>query len=539
MLAQRSIHVKVLVGLGLLLFSVIILSSGSLYSTFAYRSLVKDLSWRSDELPLTLELSRRVSELRLALGELRGLRAARLRNIMEVGRIDAGRIAKRMSIVGDKFRSGVTGVVEAVSGYRDQLDGELHAGSLLADNQSEWATLENIETTLARIRKENDDSGWLQNDATADQLDEDVETLERLSDELPRFLYGKIHGIRDDVHAQYRTLFAVASITSAVAASILGLLVWLSRQWIFGPLGVLISGSRKVAAGNFGFRIFLESNDEMGELARALNGMTARFQAIRDDLDRQVQERTKQVVRNEQLASVGFLAAGVAHEINNPLASIAMCAESLEGRLAETLDCNNPEQKVVADYLRMIQSEAFRCKGITEKLLDFSRVGQVKRMDADIGDLAQDVVEMVGHLGKYQRKELRLSRPSPAVVSVNPQEIKQVVLNLLTNALDSVDDGGLVGVEIGRRDGCAELDVTDNGCGITPDVLERVFEPFFTRRREGQGTGLGLSISYRIVADHGGTIEAHSAGPGRGARFRVRLPLAESQKEVLYQYRAA
>ena len=96
---------------------------------------------------------------------------------------------------------------------------------------------------------------------------------------------------------------------------------------------MLVKGSRRVAAGEFGYRIALQTHDEMAELADALNDMTARFQAIRDDLDRQVQERTKQVVRSEQLASVGFLAAGVAHEINNPLASIAMCAESLESRL--------------------------------------------------------------------------------------------------------------------------------------------------------------------------------------------------------------
>ena len=98
---------------------------------------------------------------------------------------------------------------------------------------------------------------------------------------------------------------------------------------------MLIEGSRRVAAGEFGYRIKLDTRDEMSELADAMNDMTARFQAIRDDLDRQVQERTKQVVRSEQLASVGFLAAGVAHEINNPLASIALCAESLEGRLHE------------------------------------------------------------------------------------------------------------------------------------------------------------------------------------------------------------
>src|SRR6185295_1270322 len=118
-----------------------------------------------------------------------------------------------------------------------------------------------------------------------------------------------------------------------------------------------VKGSRRVAAGEFDYRIALQTHDEMSELADAMNDMTARFEAIRDDLDRQVQERTKQVVRSEQLASVGFLAAGVAHEINNPLASIAMCAESLEGRFRELLEPGSQspqsQSEVMLTYLRM------------------------------------------------------------------------------------------------------------------------------------------------------------------------------------------
>jgi signal transduction histidine kinase len=525
--------VKLLVGLGLLLFSVVILSSGSLYSTYTYRSLVKDLSWRAAELPLTSDLSRRVSDLRVTLSKLRGLRTA----TFPCG--DARPIPSQIWMVREEFCFGLAGVAEAATNYRDQLEHEAHAGSPMSDNQREWSTLRNIESAMARVREQNRVQDWVLDDAIVDRLDNELEVLQRLSAELPSFLHAKIAGFADDVRAQYRTLIIGTWVTSVLAAAVLGLLLRLFYQWIFVPLGMLISGSRKVAAGNFGYRIFLQTQDEMAELARALNDMTARFQAIRDDLDRQVQERTKQVVRSEQLASVGFLAAGVAHEINNPLASIALCAESLEGRVVELLDHANPEHKVVADYLRMIQSEAFRCKGITEKLLDFSRVGEIKRLDTELGDLVQGVIEMVGHLGKYQRREIRLAHAGPVLVSANPQEIKQVVLNLLTNALDSVDEGGLVDVRLSGGGGWAELEVVDNGCGMTPEVLEHVFEPFFTRRREGQGTGLGLSISYRIVADHGGTIEAQSAGPGRGATFHVRLPLTERQKEVDYQYRAA
>ena len=308
-----------------------------------------------------------------------------------------------------------------------------------------------------------------------------------------------------------------------------------------------------MAAGNFHYRIALNTSDEMAELAEALNDMTSRFRDIRDDLDRQVQERTKQVVRNEQLASVGFLAAGVAHEINNPLASIALGAESLEGRLRELLDGNQTaldaeECTVVGKYLRMIQSEAFRCKGITEKLLDFSRMGEVKRAPTDLRELVEGVIEMIGHLGKYQEKKVEFSYGPSVTAAVNSQEIKQVVLNLLTNALDSLDPGGKVAVELSTRNGQAELVFTDNGCGMTAEVLEHLFEPFFTRRRNGQGTGLGLSITYRIVADHEGTIAVHSDGPGCGSQFRVRLPLTtpppsesehQSYKETAHRYQAA
>jgi two-component system, NtrC family, sensor kinase len=289
----------------------------------------------------------------------------------------------------------------------------------------------------------------------------------------------------------------------------------------------------------------------MSELAEAMNQMTARFQAIRDDLDRQVQERTKQVVRSEQLASVGFLAAGVAHEINNPLASIAMCAESLDGRIREILehavppgelrqDGDKDPHGVIRHYLQMIQDEAFRCKEITEKLLDFSRIGPVRRQSTELGELVQGVIEMLGHLGKYHRKHIVFESGSPVIAPVNAQEIKQVVLNILVNALDSIDEVGTVRVDIQQRGGTAEISFTDNGCGMEPKVLRHVFEPFFTRRRAGQqGTGLGLSISYRIVADHGGEIEAQSPGAGQGSTFRVRLPLVETQQEIESRCQAA
>jgi signal transduction histidine kinase len=316
-------------------------------------------------------------------------------------------------------------------------------------------------------------------------------------------------------------------------------------KWFADPLHTLVTGSRKVAAGNFEHRIELNTRDEIGELAVAMNAMTSRFREIRDDLDRQVQERTKQVVRGEQLASVGFLAAGVSHEINNPLASIALCSESLESRLQDLLDGADPARaedvQVARNYLQMIQREAFRCKQITEKLLDFARRGDSQRHATDLRELAEGVIDMVQHLGQYQDKRLELAPGPPVIADVNAQELKQVVLNLITNGLESLDPGGMVRVSVDRDPQAARITIHDNGCGMTEEVRKHLFEPFFTRRRSGQGTGLGLSITHRIVEEHRGRIEATSDGPGRGSTFVVTLPAADGaeHKERRHRYQAA
>ena len=186
----------------------------------------------------------------------------------------------------------------------------------------------------------------------------------------------------------------------------------------------------------------------------------------------------------------------------------------------------------------MNQKEAYRCKDITEKLLDFSRVGDAKRQPAELRSLVGDVVEIVKTLDKYEQKQVVVVAGPPLYAVVNGREIKQVVLNLVANALDSVDEGGKLTIEFATRREEAEIIFTDDGAGMTEEVREHLFEPFFTRRRNGQGTGLGLSISYRIIADHHGSITAHSDGPGKGAQFRVRLPVA-AQQENGHRYQAA
>ena len=146
---------------------------------------------------------------------------------------------------------------------------------------------------------------------------------------------------------------------------------------------------------------------------------------------------------------------------------------------------------------------------------------------------------MVAPLEKYKQKQIHMASGQSVVAALSAQEIKQVVLNLLTNALDSVEPGGRVDVEVRQAGETAELVFTDNGCGMSDEVLEHLFDPFFTRSKTGEGTGLGLSIAYHIVHQHNGEIIASSDGPGQGSQLRVRLALAGENKESENHYRAA
>jgi signal transduction histidine kinase len=181
-------------------------------------------------------------------------------------------------------------------------------------------------------------------------------------------------------------------------------------------------------------------------------------------------------------------------------------------------------------YLRRIQDEAFRIKGITGSLLDFARMGDAKKSAKSLPDLIESVIDMVKPLSKNRRRNISFRSSGALSANIKEQEIKQVILNLVTNALSSVEDGGNVTVELAQRADAAVIRVTDDGCGMTDEVKKHLFEPFFTRRRDGQGTGLGLSISYQIIEERGGRLEAHSDGPGTGATLTVTLPLAKNEQ---------
>ncbi len=344
--------------------------------------------------------------------------------------------------------------------------------------------------------------------------------------ELPGILHNDFFAVLEKSKKQYQASRVIVWVSALTVLPMLCGLAVLFHRWVLYPVRLLQRGVRRVARGAFDYKIDLRTGDEMQGLAEAFNDMTARLSVTYADLERQVQERSKQLVRSERLAGVGFLAAGVAHEINNPLASIAFCSEALENRLAPMIqNGETADTKVVKNYLRMIQEEAFRCKSITEKLLDFSRCADIQREPTDMVGLIQGVVEMIRHMGKYRGKGIVFTPREAVVAHVDHQELKQVVLNLVVNALDSMESGGTLRIEAPNSAGMAELVFADDGHGMTPDVLENIFEPFFTKRRVGKGTGLGLSITHRIVSQHQG--EIHATSPGEDQRRDVHRPFAD------------
>ena len=231
----------------------------------------------------------------------------------------------------------------------------------------------------------------------------------------------------------------------------------------------------------------------------------------RDELERRL-------VQADKLSSIGLLAAGVAHEVNTPLAVISTYAQMLAKQISED------EQK--SKLLDKIAKQTFRASEIVNSLLSFSRTSPTEFVEVDVSKVIQETLNLVEHQLKKSGVEVKLDSPPmlPAVKG-NAGKLQQVFLNLFLNARDAMEAGGTLTIHAWSENGFARIDVADNGEGISPEYLERIYDPFFTTKAARKGTGLGLSVTYGIVREHGGTIEAESR-VGAGSRFRVELPLA-------------
>jgi two-component system NtrC family sensor kinase len=284
----------------------------------------------------------------------------------------------------------------------------------------------------------------------------------------------------------------------------------------------------ETATANGGIKHWLISKipmwiDRSGEVSHVIT--------IGEDISARV-EANRAVARAEKLAAIGRLAAGVVHEINNPLATISACAEALESRVKEGAFNDSAALEDLREYLGLIRSEAFRCKTITNGLLDFSHTRAAQHAPLNLGDIIASATRLVTHQQRGEGIEFKIetSEDLPRV-SGDAGQLQQAIIALATNAVDAMPEGGVLRITSGRNGNRVFVEVSDTGAGISAENVPKIFEPFFTTKEVGEGTGLGLAVCYGILTEHGGSLDVQST-VGVGTTFTMLLPAIDPAEEV-------
>lgn len=534
LILTRSIRRKLVIGLALVFAMVSLLSIAGLSALYAYWTVTENLRVSRNE-PRTDEL----------LSAMVGLNQALIRPPKQGNPLTPlpGTLEIELNeSLWDERREKVR--TELLKFY-DRLENRNHSSAPANLHGAIMSKLDHISTRLQRLdeaRKALNETGKVLGEGSQGQdnlaamrkqrefilkiLVENVLLLETLVQDIPNPTSSVDSILRDSDDAIKWRLWLIGVVTLVVAVIFAGL-IYCGYQWILVPVRRLHDAASRVANGNYSYRLKLRGRDEMVELAEMFNKMTERFQTDKGKLDREVEERSRQILRSERLAGIGFFASGVAHEINNPLQAIGAAAESLTSRLQEgSLGQELPagDRELLATYLGMIERESTRCQQITSRVLDFARGTNGPKTRQDLTKIVAEVLDMVSHMSKFDGHTIIFDRSRPHMADVSAAEMKQVVLNLVANGLEAINGRGTMTIQILELVDEVVISVQDNGCGMTASVIQNLYEPFFTEKANGKGTGLGLSITNRIVSDHGGRIEATSEGPGHGSTFLVHLP---------------
>jgi len=342
------------------------------------------------------------------------------------------------------------------------------------------------------------------------------------------------------MHTNAITMAALSLGFVLIAALSVGFFV---HRLVYVPLRDLEAGAQRLASGNLEQMIPVRSDDEFGRLASSFNSMTVALRQSEAELrqwghtlEQKVEERTQELriaeaetARSEKLASVGLLAAGIAHELNNPLTGVLTFTTLLRKKLPD----GNPD----AEDLDLVIRETKRCAAIIRRLLDFAREKTPEKKFADINNVIEETARIIERPASFRDIEIAMDLdPGLPQIWIDTDLVKQVIMNMLVNAQHAIEHEGSITVRSRR---CAqprspepgmepvpmvEIAIIDTGCGIPEKNLKRIFDPFFTSKEVGKGTGLGLSVSHGIVKAHGGAIEVEST-VGKGSTFRIYLPV--------------
>ena len=335
--------------------------------------------------------------------------------------------------------------------------------------------------------------------------------------------------------ATSRTTFSLIFSAGTLATIVVG---YLLAQSIAKPILRLRAVSQAVAAGDLNQDTGLRGSDEIGELAGAFDIMTLRLRdrtaeaarlydetLLRNkelaEINARLQTAQAQLIQSEKLASVGQLTAGIVHDVKNPLAVIKGLAEELSEEFSV-----DPSMK---DQLATIRESATKASTIVTDLLKFARQSTPELEQRDLRETVEASLRLTEYLARKGKVEVKVDMPSsPVLIWYDAQQIEQVLINLLGNAILAMKNGGTVRINLSEAESSIALSVQDNGVGIPEKNLERIFDPFFTTKPEGEGTGLGLSVSFGIITRHRGQISVDSK-PGLGTTFTILLPIDQEE----------
>ena len=343
----------------------------------------------------------------------------------------------------------------------------------------------------------------------------------------------------EDFQREKAQIYKQMLISGVISVIILSLLLsLLLTRFVNRPIRKLLAATKTAAHGNLDQTVSIRSHDELGELSGSFNNMISELKRSRDaieewtqTLEHRVQERTQelqqvqdQLIRAGKMAALGELAAGVAHEINNPLTGVL----TFSSLMLKKVDENNPWKK----DLENIVQQTTRCRNIVRGLLDFARQRKPDKKEWDIHTLIDRTVTLVENQARFQNiKIVKQFKTDIGMLFVDGDQIQQVFMNIIINAADAMaGDGGTLTIKTNMKDGMAEVSFTDSGCGMPKEHLSKLFAPFFTTKETGKGTGLGLAISYGIIQSHNGEIDVESE-VGKGSTFRIRLPIEKENEE--------
>jgi len=349
---QWRIRHKLMLGLGLVVAVMAILLGGTVYGLLSFRKTTNLMESKVNELHLLHDFKAAINELATGVMPEKARRDQLIERAFLLDKIDAA--LKKL----DECRTYVQDTADR--GHSD-------------DKGWTQGNIDALGTILLRMRmKVNQDTSEMGVNHSLDtslrsRCQDEIKELIRTTQDWEKTIYDKVTDTKREARSDYTQSFWIVGTTSVLSILLMAGLLRFFYNWVFHPVRDLMQGVERVAQGHFEYTIDIKSGDEMQELAAAFNDMTGRLREIYRSLAQQVNERSRQLVRSERLASVGFLAAGVAHEINNPLASIAFCSEALEARLAEILaagrgmtGAGRADSEVIFKYLKMIQEEAFR-----------------------------------------------------------------------------------------------------------------------------------------------------------------------------------